>query len=398
MSSSCPLPPPVPPSPHLRNLVQLELLEMASPALLKRVLDPFETFLTARGVGFEQRLDAVWLRRLHDALAASPQEMPGDLQQLLLDLGDLATRDAYEHAIGLAKDRGLDDLCAVRLSRVDLALRLLAEHRELSQQVRTRTQSVETKRFVEFFGRGAAVLHGHRSNARLLGMGAELGDWFRARNRTGHCEVIATQVGQEVSFVVVHGLPLRNQGVIETDEKRTRKTFVPSKQDVVVYDGTTGRLGVHAQYAREHDLYRRQFGKTFFGDEDHFQAMPVFSGQPLCELGPAALDTHGVPGLLAVGLRELKVRTDDARGNEVWVWRGEDLRSQIASPFGQMALSRGQIVQLELALLLVNRPRPVRVELQLPNHLSFDRRVGEGVVREYLLESGFMQMPAFGLA
>jgi hypothetical protein len=36
----------------------------------------------------------------------------------------------------------------------------------------------------------------------------------------------------------------------------------------------------------------------------------------------------------------------------------------------------------------------VRVDVQVPNHLSFDRRFGGDIVREYLLESGFMRMPA----
>ncbi len=52
------------------------------------------------------------------------------------------------------------------------------------------------------------------------------------------------------------------------------------------------------------------------------------------------------------------------------------------------------MLQFELALVLHGRPRAMRVDVQVPNHLSFDRRFGGDIVREYLLESGFMRMPA----
>ena len=53
----------------------------------------------------------------------------------------------------------------------------------------------------------------------------------------------------------------------------------------------------------------------------------------------------------------------------------------------------GVVTAFRLDVGLTGRRRPVRVDVRVPNHLSFDRRVGADVVHEYLLEAGFMRLP-----
>jgi len=43
---------------------------------------------------------------------------------------------------------------------------------------------------------------------------------------------------------------------------------------------------------------------------------------------------------------------------------------------------------------LRGRPRLLPVEISPPNKLTYDRRYGGGVVREFLLMRGFLRLPA----
>jgi hypothetical protein len=90
----------------------------------------------------------------------------------------------------------------------------------------------------------------------------------------------------------------------------------------------------------------------------------------------------------------MKIGSSDLASGGVITWKANDLGPLLATPLGRLVLLYGDVLQFQLALVLSGRPRAVRVDVQVPNHLSFDRRFGGDIVREYLLESGFMRMPA----
>jgi hypothetical protein len=378
------------------HLVRLDLLEAVRPELLIRFLRPFEDYLTSRGVALEGvACDTEWIAGLHAVLNAVDPEMPAELQQGLLDVADLTTESAHEHVLSIARSQqlGLFTINA-RTTPEDLAFEVYLDHRDVFRSAHARTQSTEARRFVEFFAKDASPLVGHNSGAKRALLARAIGAWFRERNRTAFCDVRVSEVGDEVSFVIIHGRPPRNHGAIESDDRRTRVTYVPDKHDILVFDRRTGRLAVNAQFFGEQDFYRRVLGRVFWGDEDHLVAQPVFTGEPLVEEGGAALQPHGVPGLAGVVLREMKIGSSDLAGSGVITWKANDLGPLLATPLGRLVLLYGDVLQFQLALVLHGRPRAVRVDVQVPNHLSFDRRFGGDIVREYLLESGFMRMPA----
>ncbi len=100
-----------------------------------------------------------------------------------------------------------------------------------------------------------------------------------------------------------------------------------------------------------------------------------------------------MPGLAGVVLREMKIVSSDLASAGVITWKANDLGPLLETPLGRLVLLYGDVQQFQLALVLHGRPRAVRVDVQVPNHLTFDRRFGGDIVREYLLESGFMRMP-----
>ncbi len=377
------------------HLVRLDLLEAVKPELLLRFLRPFAAYLATRGVPLDGvAVDAAWLARLHGSLNDVDPAMPAELQQSLLDVADLTTEGAHEHVLAAARSQqlGLFTINA-RTTPEDLAFEVYLDHRDLFRAAHARTQSSEARRFVEFSARSPAPLEGHERGGKHALLARVVGDWFRGRNRTGYCDVQVTEVADTVTFLIVHGRPPRNHGAIESEDRRTRVTYVPDKHDIAVFDRRTRRLGVNAQFSSEQDFYRRVIGRVFWGSDDHFVAEPIYTGEPLVEEGASALSPHGVPGLQGVVLRALTVASPDASLGVI-SWKGHDLGGALASPLGRLILRHGEIRQFQLALVLSGRPRAVRVDVDVPNHLAFDRRFGVDIVHEYLLESRFMRLPA----
>jgi hypothetical protein len=379
----------------LKPLVRLDLLEAVRPELLTRFLRPFEGYLAARGIVLGGSTDLDWVSRLHQVLSTVDAEAPADLQQALLDIADLtSTDDAHENVLTAARDQQLG-LFAVNPTTTpeDLAFEVYLDHRDVFRAAHARVQTADVKRFVEFVAKDDTQLVGAVSASKQVLLSRMLGSWFRQRNRTAFCDVRVCDSKDEISIVVIHGRPPRNQGAIESDDRRTRVAFVPDKHDVIVYDRRRNSLGVNAQFLSEQDYYRRAIGEVLWNDPEHFVAKPVLSGQPLEEQGSAVLDPHGVPGLQEVILREIRLVSQGKDGG-VASFKAHDLRAFLDSPFGRLALEFGKVDHFKLSLVLTGRPRPLQVEVHVPNDLSFDRQAGAEIVHEYLLESGFMQMPA----
>jgi hypothetical protein len=385
-----------PPSPApSAQLVSLALLEATHPPLLVRFLRPFEAYLAARAVDLESVAgDANGLVALYAVLTAVDRAMPVALQQALVDVAELATDAAHEHVLGMVRSAqlGLFETSA-RTTREDLAFQVYLDHPELFRSAHARTQSTEVRRFVEFVARDPTPIEGATLTARRLQLGGLISAYFRERNRTGYCDLRVSETDLETTFVVIHGRPPRNHGAIESDECRTRVAYVPDKHDTLVIDHRTGRLAVNAQYPREQDFYRSAIGRVFWNDAEHFGAEPVFTGEPLRFEGREALGTHGVPGVRDVVLRELKLSARDDTGLALTL-KARDLQVLLASDTGRAILELGDVVGFKLALVLAGKTRPVQVEVEVPNHLSFDRRVSGEIVREYLLEAGLMRIPA----
>jgi hypothetical protein len=94
-------PPPAPLA--MRTLVRLSLLERVSAPLLVRFLRPFEAYLVGRGVALDGVAhDLAWVGQLHTVLTSVDAQVPGALQQALLDVADLASDQGHEVAVSLA--------------------------------------------------------------------------------------------------------------------------------------------------------------------------------------------------------------------------------------------------------------------------------------------------------
>ena len=334
--------------PVIKNLVRLSLLEQVSPELLVRFLRPFEDYLAAR----EIRLDGTdhdhdWVGALHQVLVAVDPEMPGRLQQALLDIADLASAQGHEMALELVGERQLVMFGpGSRLCVEDLAFQMYLEHADLFTASHARVKSQEARRFVDFFSDEHTKLSDYGSEATRVQLVHQLRRWFAERNRSEYIDLRLSETDDEVSFLVIHGCTPRNVSVITSPFSRDRLSYVPDRQDTIILSKREGRLSVNAQYPAEQDFYRQLFGRVYFGRQNYFESCEVLSGDVLLDDPEAALSVTGLPGLSRVTLRELTLEAHD-HPHDTLHWKAFDLRPVLArgAPRGPAPAPQGPPAQ-----------------------------------------------------
>jgi hypothetical protein len=355
---------------------------------LARLLEPYADFVSVAGLTVDE--SPASSARLYRALAR--EDVPGELVDALLQIEALADEDNHDEMLAQAGAEQLDLFAgAKRLSSADLAFTIYLDHRDVFQAAAPALGTERVTRFVEFCGQAPSHSPPFGSRTRKERLLEAMRGWFSSRHCTQYVELEMIETDAELRFYVVHGRPAKRRTVISEDErKRTSLSYIPDKHDVVLYDARTHKLSVNAQFAIENNFYRRAIGETYFGHAEHFQPRSVFTGAPIQEEGPAALSTDGVDGLKSVALRELVVE----RPRHATVsFKGDDLSNELQSRHEREVIRSGTIAQMRFALGVAGRTRPLKVEVALPNTLSYDRRIAPDVVRAFLRKRGFRAVP-----
>ena len=177
-----------------------------------RLLRPFEDYLSCHQVKLDGvKYDHAWVGALHDVLISVDPAMPGELQQLLLDVADLASEQGHELALELAGERQRTLFApGSEMSAEDLAVKLYLEHSEIFAASHARVKSQEARRFVDFFPRQHRPLEGYGSESRRVLVVSQLRRWFAKRNRSEYVDLRISETETEVTFLIIHGRTPRN--------------------------------------------------------------------------------------------------------------------------------------------------------------------------------------------
>ena len=143
------------------------------------------------------------------------------------------------------------------------------------------------------------------SNKQLGALTSALDDWFEAKKRGRGARIIMCEKNDEVWFLVRHGEPFKREESIDGTEASS-VSYRPLKYDVLVYAPQIGELRINARSKAEKQLYRTQFGKHLFGDEDIFPGTEKYTLDPLREQGEDALACADIDGIDWVKLKEVQ--------------------------------------------------------------------------------------------
>lgn len=348
----------------------LELLEALDPDLLRRLLQPFEGDLAARGVPLDASVsaDAAWHRRLR--AAAPPRTMPPALAHLLIDLDALAA-DHGQAIFEVACERGLGPFRRHERNWTKLAAMTRLDHPELFTAALRRTVGPRVTRD-DFFARGPMSVDALRSTTVDAVFKAAL---ERSRLRVQCSEVEVDDVGEEVELRVIH----------------ERHADSAGRHDVLRFHPTLRRLSVYGVRHWDAENYRAFLGSTFFGGRDFFHLGPAYTGRPLREDGPAALSTAGLPGLRRVVLREVVVE-DPTPPHLAFLFTDRDLSSNLWTGSKRQILTAGVIGKFAFDFELLSSAQPLRVVVTLPNRIEFDAKLPPARVDAFLQLRGFLNV------
>lgn len=374
----------------LKNVVRFELLEQADPELLRKFLLLYRGHLQSKGINLDDFSPSMeWLETLHAVLQRV--DLDPQLQQDLIDLGEMASEEGHQQALRMAYRAQLELFDRDHHQRtIDTALRLFLEHNPLFRNSQASLQATQARDSAIFCARSDAPLSGYqREGKRVDSLRRRLTSFFRHRNCTGYCDIRVTENDEDIGFLIIHGRPPKTYGVIVDQRTRSRTSNVQEVQDVVLFNKATCRLSVQAGLAELRDAYRGVFGTVFFGSQHHFQVKTVVSLDPMLELGAEAFQTAGFPGLRRVTLKQLQVVENNGRRSR-WTMEDPDLASRLQEPDHQRILRRGTLCLARMDVFLYGQRRAVPVRLVPPETFKHDRRVGLEQIRAFLVHRGFL--------
>ena len=339
-----------------------------SPAVLKavsrenlcRLLEPFRAYLTEHGYTLPKSSASAELdhEKLTRALLAAGEDIPPALAEALFFIDSVALDENLDVLMDDARR-----IPGIKLrpdvTTADLALELWLADKSILFR-RYSEQNLVTKRSYESFVSSSFPCPSIKlSDKNLRAMEDEMNEWFSKRKRGRGSRIMTCQKGSAIWFLIRHGEVFTRQGCLEGDDS-TSVFFRPEKHDVVVFDQSYGEIRVNAVGVRVKELYRRVFGKHFFGSDQFFQPRAKYTLEPLRAADEAALVCSDVAGMESVTLEEVRWDWQDEYG-------GED-RLKNANVFAALK---------KRALALPDKPRLVRATFRVKFTAT---KVGRAVV------------------
>lgn len=375
---------------HFRRFTNIDVLRRAGRPLLEQFFQHFAPHLPpgAKSLPGPGSGDGQWFSALA-GLLLHPEELPGDLNDALFALEEMATAEGQERLEEAARSAGLRLVLPPNATHLDAALHCWLADPALLAKKHNESRMLRLKRF-EYFSSGLppadrAPFAGPSAEA-LAGLTDGLERWFALNRRgTGAARVDPHLLEGEWWFLIRHGAAFTRAPKIEPGGAGILH-FRPQRDDVAVYDPCEDELRVNARLKCERDLYREQFGLWLRGSPDYFKCRQAYTLEPLRLLGPDALRQTGIDTLERVRLREIEIFHDEGPG-EFIVLGARDLFENAASgpEAAEPAIpAQGRIASacFDFQFTGADRPRPVRV--RPPNILKLGRHCDAHAVNTWL--------------
>jgi hypothetical protein len=372
-----------------QRLCRPDILRAIDARYLEELLSPHAEVLRRHGItlplaGREAPLKYLALAQL---LIAPEKGMPAELVDALYFIDELATPTGIEalEAAGAAKGIRIPKFIEVTPAEIVLKFWLLDPqvvqrvHAEIAAR-RLRSFEYfqpETPDLPQLAGCGAVAIHA---------MESELNESFHARRRGRYARILTDEQKDRMWFYIGHGGMLRREATIE-DSGPSSICYRPKVYDVLVYERTTGELGIHGRSEWERTLYQRVVGKHLFGNERLFVGKAKYTLDPFWEYGRAALECVDVPGIKWVKLIEMTTLgpgESPLRNN----YQCDDLFAQ----WGRLNLSPDtRLVSASMRVKLVGARGIGRVTLRPSNRAEYSGDVDPRYLDPWLERRGFIR-------
>lgn len=379
---------------NLQRFTRAETLRAISQNLLMKFLRPYNDFFLSRGVSLECHKDTGELdyRGLIKVFMNPDSDTPHGLAEALYFINEMATADGMDQLLDEAESCGIIIDYHPDSTPEDVAIQIWLADREIVEKKHAEQFLHRPKSFEYFQSEGGARSIGKVSRNKLEALEGDLDDYFEKKKRGRNSKVFFYPKGDEVWFLVRHGEPFKREGGIK-DGQSTSVFYRPETFDVVIYNGTIGEIRMNAGSVGIRKLYRRNFGKHFFGDENHFPGTAKYTLEPLRSDREAALVCSDVEGLEWVVLKELHFYWG-GQFREVEIRKADDLTAAFSSNDRKIS-ENARLIKAKFQVKFANARNPRMLTLR-PNNIANFTRDGDSVIGEiWLAKRGFvLNVPA----
>lgn len=345
------------------------LQSIDKPRHLAPLLAPFTEYFQRQGVDLAQLAnnDATD-RKLLEVFTRPDEEMPGELLDRLYVLDDLADDAGHDRILNELVQCGesIDGLDG-NMTCGEYAITVYRAKPGVIQACHEKTAHRKIKNYAEFQSASSRRLTLDAARRGKTALEQALAAWFDGRNRGLVCEIYPYQEGSEIRFIVTHGQTYRSEGSIDKNLRKSRVAYRPQKHDSILYDTQTGILKLNAQSLPEKEEYRKQFGRVYFNDPEHFPAGDIYTLTPM----QAAHFELSLPhGIASAQLCEVWIQIDDDQ-HATQITKGYDLlRSAHVRTFPNLAV--GEIVRAAFRVKYRSGGRARRLDVRPPNIAIYD--------------------------
>jgi len=227
----------------------------------------------------------------------------------------------------------------------------------------------------------------------LFAEGAEA--LYAERYREKYCKVRWYEQDGNAYAVVTHGiLPVTTTRIEGGREEAL--TFREAKQDILIYDASTGRLQVGARHFEEKLRLRDLFAEAILEDCQYFQhprSRNLYTLERVHREGRRFRLPQYDPEALDQKVVEIEVREADDKP-QGWRIRVHDEANAIERFFEETRHEEFGFMELvsltiRLAVVVNGKKRKKTVRIKPPGIASFNRSSGEAIVMSYLRRNGF---------
>jgi len=375
---------------RLRHFSSPHVLRAIAPDQLLAFLDPFRDFFASRGYEppVEGADEEIEYQRLIDIFMSPSEATPRELLDALFLVDEMSTYEGMDALIEAASREGITLEDGDEHSPADIAIQIWLQNSEVLERKHAEQFLFKPKSFeYSQTDREEPPVFTSLPAATRRRLERDLDDWFEAKRRGRGTRVFVYPDEHEVRFLVRHGEPFkREESLAGADVSSV--CYRPLKYDVVVYDRRLGELRINARLVGEKKLYRQQFGKHLFGDEDCFPDTAKYTLEPLREYGADSLSCGDIDGIESIVLTEVHYFWGGVQG-EIEIRKAADVFAALEAR-GRHMPERARLIKAVFKVTFADSNTPRSVKIRPSNIAEYTRDCDAAILERWLELRGFI--------
>jgi hypothetical protein len=327
--------------------------------------------------------------RLSKVLMEPDETVPREMVDALYYVNETASDEDMDFLLDLASSRNVNIEHAPDTTTADVAVQMWLAEPDLLREHHAEAVAFRQRNFL-YYGGGNGEGHGFPNVDHDLRREIEttLDDWFEKHRRGRGCRLFLFPRGDKVWILVRHGQPMRREASHGEGGEPATEFYRPQLHDVLIYDGSSDEIGVHANTKGETKLYLPTLGRLVFGDEHFFPPADKFTLDPLIEDGADALLCEDVDGLKQIRLVEFR-RYWGGEFQEIEIRRASDVFGAMAKRQQNLG-SKARLVTAVFKVKFEGAPKERSVTIRPPGNAKYERNEDSDVIESWLAKRGFI--------